>query len=44
MSGRNASSPETGNGAIELEETSNKWYARVPNTPNEPHIIGDDED
>ncbi|KAK7686340.1 hypothetical protein QCA50_010564 [Cerrena zonata] len=43
-SGRNAPNQDTGNGAIELEETTNKWYARVPNTPNDPHIIGDDDD
>ncbi|KAI0074481.1 hypothetical protein K474DRAFT_1647849 [Panus rudis PR-1116 ss-1] len=45
-SGRNAASNESGNGAIELEESSTKWYAPVPNAESSehPHVIGDDDD
>ncbi|CAL1714425.1 unnamed protein product [Somion occarium] len=44
-SGRNASNANTENGAIELEEPANKWYARVPDgDATEAHVIGDDED
>ena len=45
-SGRNAATAASGDGSIELTESSNKWYAPVPATDVEPanHVIGDDED
>ena len=44
-SGRNAATAAAGDGAIELTEGSNKWYAPVPATDVEPanHVIGDDD-
>lgn len=48
-SGRNAASQSTiGGDAIEMHPTPNgrpKWYAPVPNGPEEArHIVGDDDD
>ncbi|KAI0761773.1 hypothetical protein BD413DRAFT_485346 [Trametes elegans] len=46
-SGRNAAAAAvTGDGAIELTQSTNKWYAPVPAADVEPasHVIGDEDD